>query len=86
MTRDESLIELKDIIICQQNQHIDIDENTRLGDVVGINCITLSSLEYVELIVEIENRFNVIVDFDVDLFVIKDIIDYIIHYSENAFN
>lgn len=86
MTRDEILIELKDIIICQQNQHIDIDENTRLGDVVGINCITLSSLEYVELIVEIENRFNVIVDFDVDLFVIKDIIDYIIHYSENAFN
>ena len=45
MTRDEILIELKDIIICQQNQHIDIDENTRLGDVVGINCITLSSLE-----------------------------------------
>ena len=86
MTRDEILIELKDIIICQQNQHIDIDENTRLGDVVGINCITLSSLEYVELIVEIENRFNVIVDFDVDLFVIKDIFEYIIHYSENAFN
>ena len=86
MTRDEILIELKDIIACKQKQNIDIDENTKLGDVVGVNCITLSSLEYVELIVEIEKRFDVIVDFDVDLFVVKDIIDYIIYYSENIFN
>lgn len=86
MTRFEILNELQDIIAHQQNRHINIDEDTKLGDIVGYNCITLSSLEYVELITEIENKFNIIVDFDIDLFVIKDIINYILHYSEKSFD
>ena len=81
MTREEILENIREIIEKQQNQSWEIDEKTRLGTMVGVNCVTLSSLEYVELITEIENKFNVIIDFDVDLYVVSDVIDYIVEYT-----
>lgn len=80
MTREDILKKINNIIDIQQKQHFEINEKTQLGSMAGSNYITVSSLEYVELIVEIENTFDIIIDFDIDLYVMEDIINYIINY------
>lgn len=82
--RNEILLEIKKILVESQKQELNVDEDTQLGMVGGPNSIVLSSLEYVEFIVAIEETFAIIVDFDIDLFVVRDIINYIITYNFNS--
>ena len=61
-----------------------MDENTKIGIVESSNSVPLSSFEYVDFIVDLEHFFGIIVDFDLDLFVVRDIINFIIEYDYDS--
>lgn len=45
---------------------------------IGDMSVNINSFDYVRLIVEIEERFNIVIDFDVIFETVEDIIQYIL--------
>lgn len=84
MFRNEIMYEIKRLLEKQEKQELHIDENTKIGLVESSNSVPLSSLEYVDFIVDLEHFFGIIVDFDLDLFVVRDIINFIIEYDYDS--
>ena len=56
--------------------------NTKLVDSVGDNSIGLSSIDYVDFLVMVETKFDVVYDFDVTFYTVSDIYNYILEYKE----
>jgi len=54
---------------------------TNLVSGVGTNTLNLSSIDYVDFLVCVENAFDIIYDFDVTLYTIEDIYNYVIAYN-----
>lgn len=77
MKEEKVIMEKLGQILIKEFGKMNINYDTTLnGD--NKNCLDLNSLEIVKLIVEIENTFNIIIDFDVRFNSIGDIIKYII--------
>lgn len=47
------------------------------------NSVILSSIEYVEFIVYIEEKYNIIYDFDVNIDTVEKIIQYVIEHNND---
>ena len=84
MSFDEFSIIVTDII----NQILDDDigfivkRGSNLITGFGENSIALSSIDYVDLLVNLENRFDIYFDFDVKIETVGDIYEYITRFEE----
>lgn len=55
--------------------------DTSLVSGVGMNTLNLSSIDYVDFLVCVETAYNIIYDFDIALYTIGDIYNYIVVYN-----
>lgn len=55
--------------------------DTKLISGLGTNNLALSSIDYVDFLVCIENEYNIVFDFNVRIYTVRDIYDYIIAYK-----
>ena len=62
--------------VLEDENNIEVNMETHLIGVVNENDLGLSSIDYVELIVKVEQEFDVIYDFDVQLNTVGDLINY----------
>ena len=80
MNRKEIVIELEKIFKkVTENNELSISEKTLIGGSIGNDILQISSIDFVQAIVEIEDRFNIIIDFDLPLSSVEDIITLIEH-------
>lgn len=80
MDREEIIIELEKIFRkVTGNSELCISEKTLIGGSIGNDILQISSIDFVQAIVEIEDRFNIIIDFDLPLSSVEDIITLIEH-------
>ena len=80
MNREEIIIELEKIFKkVTGNSELSISEKTLIGGSIGNDILQISSIDFVQAIVEIEDRFNIIIDFDLSLSSVEDIITLIEH-------
>lgn len=80
MDREETIIELEKIFRKDTgNSELCISEKTLIGGSIGNDILQISSIDFVQAIVEIEDRFNIIIDFDLPLSSVEDIITLIEH-------
>ncbi len=80
MDREEIIIELEKIFKkVTGNNELSISEKTLIGGSIGNDILQISSIDFVQAIVEIEDRFNIIIDFDLPLSSVEDIITLIEH-------
>lgn len=84
MLEDNNILErLEKVLISILNiEHIQIEKAMHIGNQLGENCLALSSLEYVQFILAIEEEFNVVIDYEVDMITIGNLIDYIRLYEK----
>lgn len=68
-------------VIVENDLTIDIDSSSHLIGKYEENDIGLSSIEYVELIVMVEEKFNIIFDFETQLVTVGDLFNYINNYE-----
>ena len=83
MLEDNNILErLEKVLISILNiEHIQIEKAMHIGNQLGENCLALSSLEYVQFILAIE-EFNVVIDYEVDMITIGNLVDYIRLYEK----
>lgn len=80
MDREEIIIELEKIFKkVTGNNELSISEKTLIGGSIGNDILQISSIDFVQAIVEIEDRFNIIIDFDLPISSVEDIITLIEH-------
>ncbi len=80
MNRKEIVIELEKIFKkVTENNELSISEKTLIGGSIGNDILQISSIDFVQAIVEIEERFNIVIDFDLPLSSVEDIITLIEH-------
>lgn len=78
MNKDEILVELEKIFKkITRNDDLSITEKTTIGGSIGKDILQISSINFVEAIIEIEESFNIIIDFDMPLDSIGDIVNLI---------
>ncbi len=83
MNRKEIIIEVEKIFKnVTGNSDLSISEKTLIGGSIGDDILQISSLDFVQAIVEIEDRFNIIIDFISPLNSVEDIITLIEHGGE----
>lgn len=84
MLEDNNILErLEKVLISILNiEHIQIEKAMHIGNQLGENCLALSSLEYVQFILAIEEEFNVVIDYEVDMITIGNLVDYIRLYEK----
>lgn len=82
MTRTDILEELKEIL----SEILEVEKN-EISDLVTEECtlvggidndLGISSIDYIELLVSVEEKFNVVFDFELRLATIGDMIDVIL--------
>lgn len=73
---------LADVLEIAEDE-ISLDVDTRLVGGLVANGIELSSIDYVEFMVKIEEEFNIVYEFDTQINTVSDLISYINHYSDN---
>ncbi len=56
------------------NEELVISEKTIIGGSIGDDILQISSIDFVQAIVEIEDCFNIIIDFDLPLNSVSDLI------------
>lgn len=56
--------------------------DTRLVSGVGVQSLGLSSIDYVDFLVSVEDYYDVIFDFDTMLYTIDDIYNYVYSYNQ----
>lgn len=61
----------------------DITEQTKLMSSDVNDDIALSSIDYVEFLIDVEKEFNIVYDFDVVFETIGDLVEYIDNYIQN---
>lgn len=61
----------------------DITEQTKLISSDVNDDIALSSIDYVEFLIDVEKEFNIVYDFDVVFETIGDLVEYIDNYIQN---
>lgn len=60
---------------------IPINFETKLVDGVGEDGIDLSSIDYVSFLIDIENKYDIVYDFDIQIYTLGDIYNYIQEYK-----
>ena len=74
MDREETIIELEKIFRkVTGNSELCISEKTLIGGSIGNDILQISSIDFVQ------DRFNIIIDFDLPLSSVEDIITLIEH-------
>lgn len=81
MDRLQKLKSILAKILEYEEEEIQINLDSKLVGGVGDNDLNLSSIDYVEFVVEIEKEFDIIYDFNIQISTIKELLDYIDHYS-----
>lgn len=77
---EEIKVILAKVLECDEAE-IDIDTNTKLFAEDSENNLGLSSIDYVEFMVEIEERFNIVYDFDTKISSVGELLEYIETYT-----
>lgn len=84
---DKALLEIKDILMkilevreCDYDKYI-INEETHLVNKTGENEISLSSIDYVRFVVEIEDKYKIFYDFKEELVTVGDVLKYVKKYK-----
>lgn len=62
---------------------IPLSLDTSLGYGVGTESLDLSSIDFVELIVQIEELFDITFEFDIEVSTIQDLYNYILNGKPN---
>lgn len=80
MNKEEIITEVEKIFKeVTGNNDLAISEKTIIGGSIGDDILQISSIDFVQVVVEIEERFNVVIDFDLPLGSVEDIITLIEH-------
>ena len=75
MTRDEIINNLREVLIdCEIDQEILLGTKLIGGDE---NSLDMDSLGMVKFIVKVEEKFDIIVDFDVTFQNVEDVVEYV---------
>lgn len=56
------------------NEELVISEKTVIGGSIGDDILQISSIDFVQAVIEIEDYFNIIIDFDLPLNSVGDLI------------
>ena len=65
------------------NLWVPLSLETTLGYGVGTESLDLSSIDFVELIVQIEELYDITYEFDVEISTIRDLYNYIVDSKSN---
>lgn len=83
VNKDEFINDMSKMIanvLCMNSIDMNITFDTKLVNGIGDNDIELSSIDYVEFLVNIENKYNIEFDFNVKIYTIGDVYNYLISY------
>ncbi len=78
---EDFLIDIESIlkkIFEVDNLWMPITLNTHLGYGVGTDSLDLSSIDFVELIVRVEELYDITFEFDIEINTIQDLYDYLL--------
>lgn len=67
--------------LCIDNLNMDITLDTHLVNGVGANGLSLSSIDYIEFLVLMEDQFDISFGFDTAIFTVQDIYDFVLKYK-----
>lgn len=76
----EKMRSILKIVLCVKELNVDITLETNLVNGVGIDCLTLSSIDYVDFLVLVEKEYDITYNFDTMIYTLKDVYDYIQEY------
>ncbi len=80
MNERKMLNEIKEIIaevLEEDISEVIIDGNTKLIGGMGENEIGLTSIDYVQFLVALEEKFNVIFDFGINIDTVSELMEYL---------
>lgn len=84
MNKEDIIFKIQNIIMeVTENDNLLIDANTILNGSIGENRLNISSIDFVEIIVKVEEQFNIVIDFDVPINTVQDLVDIIVSNSQN---
>lgn len=87
MNRQSILCELQNIFRkVSEDESLILNENSVINGTVGEEVIGISSIDFVTAMVDIEDKYNIIIDFTVQINTVKDLIDAIILYKQMGEN
>ena len=64
-------------VLCVEKLDVPVTLKTRLINGVGDNDIELSSIDYVQFLVRVEEEYGIICDFETQIYTIGDVYNYI---------
>ena len=64
-------------ILCTDKLDVPVTLETRLVNGVGVNDIELASIDYVDFLVCVEEKYNIVYDFETQIHTIGDVYNYI---------
>ena len=68
-------------VLCLKELNIDISLETDLVNGVGVDCLSLSSIDYVEFMAFVEEEYNITYDFYAKIHTLGDVYNYIQKYK-----
>lgn len=82
----EKMREILSKVLCEECLEIPISLDTYLINGVGMNGLDLSSIDYVDFLVSVENEYDIIYDFSARIYTVGDIYNYISSYMARQVN
>ena len=84
LEKDEFLKKISELLaktLCLKELNVKIDFETNLVNGVGENCLTLSSIDYVDFLVMVEKEYDIGYNFDTTIYTISDLYNYVNCYE-----